>query len=161
MFSFTFKDKVRYLSDLEYKKADIGDCYHVLYSGSKNDTVNKILNCLVCFTGNTWEKIETKPDAIIYVVETFVKVGKSKYKSNYSGFETDTIVAIAEYNKTKGTVEVCNIWPEILNEPDIRWEIADNFHHSIDANNCFMGDGIAASIEYTSRINEIMKNRKD
>lgn len=162
MITFAFKGLVNHLADLEYKKADIGDCYHVMYSGSKNDTVFNVLNSTYCFTGNGWENIEAEcADEIVYVVETFVKLGKYKYRSRHANFETDTIVVLAEYNKTKATIEVLNLWPEILNEPDIKWEVSDSLHHCIDVGKCFMGDGICASIEYTSRINEIMKNRKE
>lgn len=158
MILFRFIGHVKYTDELQYKKAQIGDVYHAMYEGKQSDIHPKFVNSLYCYIGD-WVSIEGEArDAIYYAVETFTRI--NGFHSSHSSFETDTIVVLAEVNKTKGTVECCNIWPKIMDEEKIRWELSDELHHCIDAGRVFTStSGFDASLEYTRQINEVLNKR--
>ena len=158
MITFRFIGSVDYSEDLHNKKAQIGDVCHVMYSGKRTDIRHKIVNSLYCYIDSDWSIIEGNSDEIYYVVETFVRI--NGFYSDNSDFKTDTIVALAEVNKTKGTVECCSIWPEIMNSEKLRWEISDEIHHCMDAGRIYTTmDGISAPAEYTRQIDEVLSKR--
>lgn len=159
MLIFRFRGSVKYSSELENKKASIGDCYHVLYDGKPEEPYSQLVNTVYCYTG-TWDSMASESnDIVYYVVETFKRAGK--FKAHHSYFLTDTIVALAEINMTAGNITVLNIWPEIMNEPELRWELSNDFHHLVDANQCYKtNSGFDASLEYTRQINDELSRRK-
>lgn len=159
MLTFRCIGNVQYSDELQYKKAQIGDVCHVMYEGKRTDRHPKFVNCVYCYMGDWVSMRDDTSDKLYYAVETFMRI--DGFYSHHSNFKTDTVVVLAEINKTKGTVECCNIWPEIMNEEELRWELSNDMHHCIDAKRCFTTtSGTEASIEYNRQINEVLEKKR-
>lgn len=99
---FNFKGNVEYLADLNNISAKYGDCYHVTYSGGKDDPPKSI----------------KRIDSVYTFLQCWVNITEvnSDIKEWWL-FSTDKYVVSLEINNFQGNLKIANIYPSIFDNP--------------------------------------------